>query len=703
MGVWQRCQTPAAERVPFLTDRPLSARSEKLMLKWLRKYNTWIMVVAGSLLMVTFLLVEALQGLGQGSPRTAVLVVDGEKISAEKLDKARLEYAAVGEASGLSSGGLRGFGIEDGTHWLLLTREAEAAGLVGGPADGERFIPVLAQQIVQARAFMMRDAAQMQQMLETQRTIIENAVEQVAGGPSRLDRDQVLTGLSKLQGVFRLRRSYQRVPRLSDRRLVSEFRELEDSAAVDYVFVPAERELRNVERPTDAQIAAHFEQYKDVKASDAAESDQSDEQLKDNPFGFGYRLADRLKLEYLIVSRKAAESAVSPDLVEVQKRFRRKYPDAQMPEGVTADQELALIEAEVKAEQADRVMRAAEQAIRAEFDRALRNLPQSGVYRRLPEDWSQSRPSLPAMRDLVVTRVQESTGAKIEPPVVQIRGEWATQSDVAKLDQIGNSFVMRGPRGVPFTEIAMSVRELAGDSSIPLQVGVLGEPMTTRSGDRVFFVITDARKASPPESIDLVQTQVVSDLMRLEAFNRLSANMDELRSQAVQGGLESLSIKPEDAASMGGVVLAADLPVNKATVRRDFIGGTAPNLNDVDHPPFRNAVLESAKNLDPTKALDDASAQDRFAAAAIPASLGIGIAKITGLNPVTAERLRVQQARAVEQVTRELMGLSADNDPFSLKSLRARLKVEDLRKGDDRDQSESAEADGGSSGGSKPA
>lgn len=641
------------------------------MLKWLRKYNTWIMVVAGSLLMVTFLLAEALQSLGQASPRTTVLVVDGDKISAREFDRARIEYAVVTQATTLN-GGLRLFGIEDAEHWLLLTREAEQAGLVGGPEDGEQFIPTLARQITQQQAFMLRDAQQYQDMLTARATAIQAVVDSAETGAGRVSRDEMLTGLSKLQGVFRLRALYQRLPRLSDRRLVSEFRRLEDSAAVDYVFIPPERELGNVERPGDAQLIAHFDKYKDVEPGEGEH-------------GFGYKLPDRVKLEYLTVSRSAAEKLLKPDPIEVQKRFRLKFKDGVTPEGTSADQEIAAIESQVRLEKADRVLRLAEQTVRAEFDKALRNVPQNGAYWRLPDDWAQKRPTMTALRDTIVQRVRESMGIAIEAPVVNVRGEWTTQTELATLESIGQSFVMRGTRGVPFTEVAMSVKEVAGEGPMGLQAGVLGEPMSTRSGDRVFFVITDARKASAPESLDEVRDKVVGDVMKLEAFNRLKARLDEFRAKAAEGGLEALSIKPEEAASMGGVVMAAELPINKATVRRDYVGGTAPNIGDIDHEPFRDTVLASAQKLDPTTAIDQSPVGDRIAIAAIPQSLGIGVAKITGLNPVTAERLRAQQNQAVNAVTRELMTEGEPADPFSLEAMRKRLNVEDRRPREERE------------------
>ncbi|MBX3387294.1 MAG: SurA N-terminal domain-containing protein [Phycisphaeraceae bacterium] len=649
------------------------------MLKWLRKYNTWILVIAGSLLMVTFLLAEALQGLGKGSPRTTVLVVDGRKISARELDRARVEHAALNEVIGLQGAMRVLFGIEDSTHWLLLTHEAEKAGLVGGPEDGQRFIAELARQIVRARAFMLRDTQQMQTMIAETAANIEMGVEQVARGPARMSRDEVLTGLSRLQGVARLRASYLRVPRLSDRRLVADFRRMEDSAAIDYVFMPAERELRNVERPSEAVFEAHFEKFKDV----VAEEDESG-------FPFGYRLGDRLRLEWLVVSRRAAESAVTADPIEVQKRLRRKFPDGRPDDGTSVEQAIETIEAEVKREQADRVMRLAEQAVRAEFDRVLRGLPQTGPYYVLPENWSEIRPSMASLRDVIVRRVEEATGSRMEAPVAHVRGEWATQSELAELEGIGLSFVMRGPRGVPFTEVAMGVRELAGDSAVALQAGVPGEVMTTRTGDRVFFVITEARKSSAPDSMEEVRTKVVSDVMRLEAFNRLRGLMEENRSRVIADGLGALSISPEVVASMGGVVMAAELPVNKATVRRDFMGGTAPNLNDVDHEAFRTAVLEAASKLDPTRPIEEAAMEGRVVAAAIPQTLGVGFAVISGLNPVTAERLRVQQGRAVDQVMRGIVTLTPEDDPFSMKSLRARLKVEDRRPRDQRDDEDGA-------------
>ena len=65
--------------------------------------------------------------------------------------------------------------------------------------------------------------------------------------------------------------------------------------------------LDRVTTPGDAEVVEQFEKY--AGTPPGATTDQ-------NPFGFGYRLPDAVRLEYLTVSRDAAEAAARRDLLD---------------------------------------------------------------------------------------------------------------------------------------------------------------------------------------------------------------------------------------------------------------------------------------------------------------------------------------------------------------------------------------------------
>src|SRR5690606_32878880 len=98
------------------------------MLKFLRKYSKWILVVGGSLLMVAFLLPQALTQFAGDPGSQTYMRIDGRKITGHRARLAFQEYAALDmlPTGGQGRGGLEiALGIETPDHWLLLTDLAE--------------------------------------------------------------------------------------------------------------------------------------------------------------------------------------------------------------------------------------------------------------------------------------------------------------------------------------------------------------------------------------------------------------------------------------------------------------------------------------------------------------------------------------------------------------------------------------------------
>lgn len=632
------------------------------MLKFLRKYNTWIMVIAGSLLMVTFLLQQSLQELGKQQAMRSTLRVNGQKVSGKDLDLAYREFTAI-------KGTLSSFiveemlGIKNSTHWYLLTREAEAAGLVGGPRTGQEFLPSFARDLVSETRFMLPQAQQEQE-------IASLAGEWLArldgnGAQARLTPDQTATAVAKVKGVLTLRSMFRRLPRYSDRRLAADFRQLEDSTGVDFVFIPPDREVTNVERPTEEAIAAFYEKYKGVAPGEK----------KDDEFVVGYKQPERVKIEWLVISRKAIEEIVTPDALEVQKRFLRMYPSG-TPTAGSVEGEKERIAGTIKAEMVEKILQAADMAIKSEVDKAVRQYRQDGRYWVLPSDWATTRPTLEKFAEAASRQMNDAAGESLPAPkIVKGDGEWKPLSKLASLDGIGRSQVLRGDRGESFTQIALKAREIAGNNDYNIQVGIPPERTTDGAGNVYYYILTDARKPSAPDSIDEVRADVVKDLMQIEAYKRLAMRTDEYRTIAAGAGLDPLT-KPESG-KMAGVIDSATLPINKGTVRLESVTGNSAANSDVNHEAFRKAVVDAAAKLDPTKKIAEIPLAERTVVVAIPQSRGIGAAVITGLSPVTLENFRARQPQAVGASVRREFTIDEASDPYSFPNMEKRLKVED--------------------------
>ena len=108
------------------------------MFKFLRKYSSWILVIGGSLLMITFLAPQAITGLAQYSASTgstwANVGPNGDKVSVGEFDLLQRQTRLINELQGNPLNQL-GVGSSP-AHWYLMLREAREAGLIPGPSSG---------------------------------------------------------------------------------------------------------------------------------------------------------------------------------------------------------------------------------------------------------------------------------------------------------------------------------------------------------------------------------------------------------------------------------------------------------------------------------------------------------------------------------------------------------------------------------------
>ena len=196
------------------------------MFKFLRLYQGWILAIFGTFLVITFLLPQAIQGLFQSyavSGGDWATVGEDENVTNGQLQMVRGEllvqdvigtqFRTVPNLLGAS---------KDPSYWYLLSREAEQAGLVGGPGVGRDYLASMSQQYI----------ANGQQVSET--TILL----QMMGSSNFSDR-QVYETLAKVQGVAQLATQFQNAARYSDERLRQTAAQLVLSADIDIVIIDA--------------------------------------------------------------------------------------------------------------------------------------------------------------------------------------------------------------------------------------------------------------------------------------------------------------------------------------------------------------------------------------------------------------------------------------------------------------------------------
>lgn len=658
------------------------------MLKILRKYRNWFLAIGGTLLMISFLTPQAVQQL-RGDPAKRVIATLGqEKIRAGELHQASLEYKALERFNEWFL--KQTLQVENSDHWFLLTREAERAGFVGEYGDGETFVPLLVSELTPslieekyyrqfqtlgpefARQFARQMAAQELQDPQRRQQAEAEVTKMLASGmhygmgEARMTEHDFYRTLAKARGVLRLVNNYAAAARVSDRHAVVEAAERSDATYADVLVIPADRAQTGLPEPTPAQLEVNFQQFRDVVPGQGE-------------YGIGYRLPDRIKLEWLELDRAAFEAAVTVDPVEVRKRQTKDR--AKDPAGFA--EERTRIETDLRNEQVGQLLSEAHQIIRAQVSGQVRKLEADGDYRKLPADWATTRIGWESIAQKVVEGIKTTRGVDIPLPKVVIKGEWLSAEDIAALPGIGAATINLGPRNEPVTAAVFDVKELGGKGAglgLQVMLPVAETPAADAAQNRYYFTVVDARPAAAPQSIDEVRDQVVKGTRLMLAYERLKAEAEKYKQLAQTDGLESVAklFEGETPAAQPGQETPpapTPLPVRRAVgVSRDQV---IPQDEALGIPAFREAVRAVGLKLDPLKPADTTPVAERTVAVPLPRQTSLALAVVIGRKPLTEETYRRFAGRQIESLgVEELRAAAGDQSalfPFSYKALADRL------------------------------
>jgi len=187
-------------------------------------------------------------------------------------------------------------GVPSTIFWLLLKDEAHRSGIRVANADAGKLLTNVIPQLYQNQV--------------TYRQLIGTLV---AGGTSE---EQILTTFSDLLAVLQYSHlicSNENVTASQAKHLAS--RQIE-TIDVDFVRIGAEFFANGQDEPAEDAIVEHFNKYKAIAPATVTE---------DNPYGFGYKLPDRLRLEYIAVKLDdIAKIVKSPTDEETENFYQKK-------------------------------------------------------------------------------------------------------------------------------------------------------------------------------------------------------------------------------------------------------------------------------------------------------------------------------------------------------------------------------------------
>lgn len=665
------------------------------MHKALKKYKKWFIIIGGSVLMIAFLLPNT-SHFGGDPRKRAQGTLAGRKVTMGEYGLSLARFKAL-EDFPVTKSVLDNLGITDGEHFFLAVSEANQAGLVGGISDAEMLTDSMVQQMAtslmrnelstggpRAQAALnglQGDAAAAQEFVTQARDRTLPALIAQAVSRSGLPLSEFDLALADLRGVLRVRELLERAPKASDRRLFSALNEIGNRATIDYVIVPADRLVSSVPMPTEEEIAAHYEKFKAVKASDS-------------PDGIGYAKPDRVRVEWIEINKARVAGAIRLIDSHVRERWNQANPGKTQAD---FDKERAAFENTLRDEYAGDILRIADGRFREAAQASIKSLPLDGRFRKLPENWRDARLTPEAMAQAIVAGVKAETAGRddrerwqspveIPLPIVSAESALLSQSDLAATPGIGSAVLQRGGERVPFPELALNVRELNTRSPAGVQVGVapiFDRPVSDAAGNLYYFRVTDVRKAGEPVSLDEVRAAVVNDLRRIRAFEQLKADVQKNLQAAATGGLDAVVgnypgettditlSAPETKPTLPPLKIERGAAVSierAASSNRD-------DIDTIDSEPFRKAVMEAFAKLDPRKPLADQPREARLVAAPVLKTLSVVYARVESLMPLTAEMARGADQLAInELLSRETRKIEKPDAPFTAAALRDRLR-----------------------------
>jgi len=613
------------------------------MLKFLRKYNTLILVVGGSLLMVVFLVPQAIEQIGQNPSRIPYARVGDQTISQQEFIDYQRSWQMVNQVAGSAVFVMQ---IENVDHWMLLNREADRYGLIGGAGDGASSIPFFAQYIAQADLFMERQrnpwAIQTpeQYSIEFDRrseqfrlSMIDTLEAQtMAGAP----QNEYYRALARLRGVARLLQTYDSLAGQSIPETQLAAIDLFDRVTADVATVPASAFRPDPTSLSQEELQAHFERYRAVLPGEG-------------DFGFGYLLDNAVRYEYLRINSAAiADSldASSADLLE----FFRKNQDNYF--GQDFQQARRTVRTDYINSLVNQRLDQISSSIQRERLRASQTLPRAPFedrYRVVPDGWVG--PDLDTYAQ-VARDASGLTGQALEDlvSVAPVTEDFQTRADLNNSD-------IRSAR-FRFTASEIFQRGLLFG---PLEIS----PSAGRR-DLVFVRITEVREQGPPESMSEVETRVREDLATLRGYERLLDQAETFRTAFADGGY--IWFNDMDFSEVEGAQQHADTVIGNGIAQSEL--GT--NLPRIAASPLPREVMKLARTLDPTRSLDEVHPDDLSVAVAMPDTLSLGLATIKAFRPTTVDRVREGMVQ-IQQRQREIAASFDIEAPYTFDSLSRRL------------------------------
>jgi hypothetical protein len=333
--------------------------------------------------------------------------------------------------------------------------------------------------------------------------------------------------------------------------------------------------------PTDEAMRAHFNKYK---------GNYSGHVTDDNPFGFGYRLPDRVQLDYVALKLSDVARIVPAPTDEDTMKYYQQNRMTVFTEEVPSDpndpnspriprvrpyadvKELIATQLEQQ-----RVSTKTEQILDEVRNQADANLQVDA------REGKELSPEDAKARAGDYGKIAQEVAAKNGITLYSGQTGWLSATDIESDEQLSKLYVSgQGMTNVPLTQVLFSVDAFGPDAAVLMfaakprmytTIGPARNPMTVRGTDpsgQIMMVarIVGASKAAEPESLDVtystktldlgepaatkkdqthsVQQQVARDLQTLAAWDATRRRVGEFVTMASRQGWDAAVAKFND-------------------------------------------------------------------------------------------------------------------------------------------------------------
>ncbi len=685
------------------------------MLKFFREYNKYILAVGVGLLMIAFLIQPTLSMFTPDPTGEVIGTLQGEEITLGDQRLAGMQMRLVQDVAPL----LLQMAMADGgqphpLQWLLIQRDAQRMGLSASDAEINRLLTTLriddAELAKRAKLSRvppqaMREALRAWLVTQSYKELVYGLVHvsaderlQLAFAAAQLLQRGHYLGLGMAESAFKGK------PRLSQPLLMHLLQDTDSKVKVSLLTVPADRYLLGVPEPTEPRLVELFKQYKGKLPGQS------------EPYGLGYRVPDRVKIEYLEISLGRVREKVRVEEAEALRYYDTHPEEFTAPQPADdSDQEQAdtpramlrpyrdaregiitRLKDQKATELAEKIIKTA-QAIMLED---ARGLEEKGGYRVAPGEW----------QPMPIVKVAQTLHEQFDvlPIMHHHSDQWQSVSGLRALPGIAEAWPV-GHQRTQFIQYVMSAKEITGaDSNHPLlalrlQTKLPSVPMVSGDGARYLFRLTDAQPSRVPVSLEDARDQVTRDAKRLEAYKRLKEDaptwMARLKEQGIERlasetGLRRVTTQPFPKRLVGFTGQLETPQIEGIGQDEAFVGRVFDLANQV----MAAQMQQQASSESPWEpgSLEQVSAEQRVGHVALDRATSLALVRVDAYYPMDRGTFENKaQLPWVSSLISQSLGDRDELNPLSIESLSQRVGFEPV--GDsvqETDDGESEPADG---------